>query len=68
MNLIPLNPEPIKHSDQLAHLIAHILGSLSRFRAMDCGHSPTDHGEYIAEMLVETTRATLAKIKGADHE
>ena len=32
---------------------------------MNCGHSPTDHGEYIAEMLVETTRATLAKIKRA---
>lgn len=35
---------------------------------MHCGHSPTDHGEYIAKMLVETTRTALAKIKGADHE
>jgi hypothetical protein len=35
---------------------------------MNCGHSPVDHGAYIAGQLEESTRATLAEIKGADHE
>ena len=33
---------------------------------MNCGHSPTDHGSYIARMLFQTTIATIAKIKGND--
>jgi phage shock protein A len=31
---------------------------------MDCGHTPLDHGTYIAIQLAEKTRATLAEIKG----
>ena len=30
---------------------------------MNCGHSPVDHGAYIAGQLEESTRATLAEIK-----
>ena len=33
---------------------------------MDCGHSPVDHGSYVAMHLVEATRATLAELKGAE--
>ena len=31
---------------------------------MHCGHSPVDHGAYIAESLVEETNATLAELTG----
>jgi hypothetical protein len=31
---------------------------------MNCGHSPVDHGAYIARQLEESTRATLATLKG----
>lgn len=34
---------------------------------MDCGHSPVDHGAYIASQLEENTRATLTEI-GEGHE
>jgi hypothetical protein len=33
---------------------------------MDCGHTPLDHGTYIAGHLEETTRSTLAEIKGGN--
>jgi hypothetical protein len=35
---------------------------------MDCGHTPLDHGTYIAIQLAEKTRATLAEIKGESHD
>ena len=42
---------------------------------MDCGHTPLDHGTYIAIQLAEETRATLAEIsseaalnKGETHD
>ena len=35
---------------------------------MDCGHTPLDHGTYIAIQLAEKTRATLAEIKGESRE
>ena len=31
---------------------------------MNCGHSPLDHGAYTARRLAESTRATLAELKG----
>ena len=33
-------------------------------KPMDCGHSPVDHGAYIANGLVEETNATLAELTG----
>ena len=35
---------------------------------MNCGHSPVDHGAYIAGQLEESTRTTLAEIKGESHD
>ena len=35
---------------------------------MDCGHMPLDHGTYIAVHLGETTRATIAALKGQDND
>ena len=35
---------------------------------MDCGHSPVDHGAYIANGLVEETNATLAELTGGKNE
>ena len=35
---------------------------------MVSGHTPLDHGTYIAERLEETTRATLAELKGQDDD
>jgi hypothetical protein len=35
---------------------------------MNCGHSPVDHGAYIAGQLEESTRALLATIKGESHD
>lgn len=33
---------------------------------MDCGHSPFDHGAYIAKGLVEETNAILAELKAEE--
>lgn len=35
---------------------------------MDCGHSPVDHGSYMADLLVEDSRATLAQINAEPTE
>jgi hypothetical protein len=33
---------------------------------INCGHSPVDHGAYIAGQLVESTRAIIAVIEGSN--
>ena len=35
---------------------------------MDCGHSPVDHGAYVASRLVDDTSATLAELTGGKDE